>query len=175
MDAFSVSIVNGLKESKMRFRKMLVTAATFAVFQAVMPLTGWLCVHTVVKRFKMFEGIVPWISLALLLYIGIKMLAEGIRSRKYGVQVDSEINSATLFVQGVATSLDALSVGFAIAEYGFTMALVCSLIIAGVTFFICLAGVKIGKKVGMGISGKADIAGGIILILIGIEIFIRHI
>ena len=77
-----------------------------------------------------------------------------------------------LLVQGVATSIDALSVGFTISEYGFFMAVICALIIAVVTFIICMAGLYIGKKVGTKLAGKANILGGVILIFIGIEIFI---
>ena len=85
----------------------------------------------------------------------------------------SELSFKTLMLQGVATSIDALSVGFTISEYGLTMALVCSLIIAVVTFAICIVGLIIGKKYGDLFSNKAEIIGGIILIGIGIEIFVK--
>ena len=84
----------------------------------------------------------------------------------------AELSAGALFMQGVATSIDALSVGFTISEYGWLMALVASLIIAAVTFFICMAGLRIGKKFGTQLSGKANILGGVILIGIGLEIFI---
>ena len=80
-----------------------------------------------------------------------------------------------LLVQGIATSIDALSVGFTIAEYEISMAVVCVLIIAVVTFVICLLGVMIGKKFGTGFSGRATVLGGVILVLIGIEIFVTGI
>jgi len=170
MDAFSVSMANGLHEPKMGKSKQLKIAGTFAVFQAVMPMTGWVCVHTIVELFSAFENLIPFIALALLGYIGGKMLYEGIRG---GEESEAEaLGAGALFVQGVATSIDALSVGFTIAEYGWLMALVCSLIIATVTFFICFAGVEIGKRFGTKLSGKASILGGVILIGIGIEIFV---
>jgi len=173
MDAFSVSMANGLHEPKMSKSKETKIAGTFALFQAVMPMTGWVCVHTIVELFSAFEPLIPWIALALLGCIGGKMLFEGIRG---GEEAEAEaLGAGALFVQGVATSIDALSVGFTIAEYGWLMALVCSLIIATVTFFICFAGVEIGKRFGTKLSGKASILGGVILIGIGIEIFVSGI
>ena len=171
MDAFSVSLANGLNEPCMKGRKMTLTAGIFAVFQGMMPMIGWICVHTVVQYFKSFEVLIPWIALALLSWIGGKMLWEGIHCKCE----DCDCKKATLsmlLVQGVATSIDALSVGFTIAEYNWVMALVSALIIAAVTFVICLGGLYIGKKAGTRMAGKAGILGGSILILIGLEIFI---
>ena len=173
MDAFSVSMANGLHDPKMSVRRMCIIAGAFGVFQAVMPMTGWICVHTIVELFSSFEVFIPWIALALLGYIGGKMLVEGIRGEETEEAI--ELSAGALFVQGVATSIDALSVGFTISEYGWLMALVCSLIIATVTFFICIAGLRIGKKFGTKLAGKASILGGIILISIGLEIFLTGI
>lgn len=170
MDAFSVSMANGLHDPKMSVRRMCIIAGTFGVFQAVMPMTGWICVHTIVELFSSFEMFIPWIALILLAYIGGKMLVEGIRGEETEEAI--ELSAGALFVQGVATSIDALSVGFTISEYGWLMALVCSLIVATVTFFICEAGLSLGKKFGTKLSGKASILGGVILIGIGLEIFI---
>ena len=169
MDAFSVSMANGLHEPNMSKSKGVKVAGTFAVFQAVMPMAGWICVHTIVELFSSFEQFIPWIALILLGYIGGKMLIEGIRGEE--TEEAEELSAGALFVQGVATSIDALSVGFTISEYGWLMALVCSLIIAAVTFVICEAGLSIGKKFGTRLSGKASILGGVILIGIGLEIF----
>ena len=171
MDAFSVSMANGLNEPAMKRKKMCLIALVFAFFQALMPMTGWICVHTVVQYFTAFEKFIPWIALGLLGFIGGKMLIEGIKNKDEEVEV-SGVGFSALLVQGVATSIDALSVGFTIADYGFVMALVCSLIIAFVTFFICIAGLVIGKKFGTKLSNKASILGGVILIFIGLEIFI---
>ena len=173
MDAFSVSLANGLHDPHMSRRRGAIIAGTFGVFQAVMPMTGWLCVHTIVELFSAFERFVPWIALALLGYIGGKMLMEGIKGEE--AEEAAELSAGALFMQGVATSIDALSVGFTISEYGWLMALVCSLIVATVTFFICEAGLSLGKKFGTKLSGKASVLGGVILIGIGLEIFISGI
>ena len=174
MDAFSVSLANGLNEPEMKNKKMCGIAGVFAFFQALMPMIGWICVHTIVQYFQAFEKLIPWIALILLGFIGGKMLKEGIKNEESETE-DNKVDLMALLVQGVATSIDALSVGFTIAEYGVIMAIVCALIIAFVTFFICLAGLIIGKKVGTKISNKASIFGGVILIFIGFEIFIKGI
>ncbi len=171
MDAFSVSLANGLNEPHMRQNKSCGIAGVFAFFQALMPMTGWICVHTIVEYFHAFEKFIPWISLILLVFIGGKMVVEGIRSKGDDVE-KTKLGFGTLMVQGVATSIDALSVGFTISEYGFVMALTASLIIAVITFFICITGLVIGKKFGTKFSNKASILGGVILIAIGLEIFI---
>ena len=170
MDAFSVSFANGLNEPAMKRKKICGIAGVFAFFQAIMPMIGWICVHTVLRYFKAFEKCIPWIALILLLFIGGKMLIEGIKSRKN--EIDSpKVGIAGLLIQGLATSIDALSVGFTIAEYNFIMAIVCSLIISIVTFFICVTGLWIGKKFGTKYAHNATIFGGAVLIVIGLEIF----
>ena len=171
MDAFSVAMANGIREPKMKGGKMCGIAGIFAIFQGLMPLIGWICIHTIVQYFAAFQDWIPWIALALLGYIGGKMLYEGIKSQSCPV-VPAALGFGALLVQGVATSIDALSVGFTIAEYLLPMALLCALIIAAVTFIICLVGLYIGKKAGSCLSGKAGIVGGAILIIIGLEIFI---
>ena len=171
MDAFSVSLANGLNEPCMRKQKMCGVAGVFAFFQAIMPMIGWICVHTIVQCFKAFEKCIPWIALLLLLFIGGKMLVEGIKN-KDGENEKTKVGIAALLIQGVATSIDALSVGFTIAEYELVMAVVCALIIAVVTFVICMAGLTIGKKFGTKFANKATIFGGVILIVIGVEIFV---
>ena len=171
MDAFSVSLANGLNEPCMKKNRMCLIAGIFAFFQALMPLLGWLCIHTIAQAFSAFEKLIPWIALALLCFIGGKMLLDGIQNQQEECGAGAVTFSA-LLVQGVATSIDALSVGFTIAEYGWLMALVCALIIAAVTFIICMGGLIIGRKFGTKMAGKASILGGVILILIGIEIFI---
>lgn len=170
MDAFSVSMANGLNEPCMKKKKILGIAGTFAAFQMLMPLIGWICVHTIATHFEAFQKFIPWIALALLGYIGGKMIAESKEECECGEC--TKLTFATLMIQGVATSIDALSVGFTISDYGFVMALVCSCIIALVTFFICVSGVIIGKKFGTKLAGKASILGGVILIIIGLKIFI---
>ncbi len=189
MDAFSVSMTNGLNEPNMRHRRMCAIAGVYAFFQYAMPMIGWICVHTIVNIFSNFQKFIPWIALVLLLYIGGKMIIEAIIESKKAKKAlagkenpeqnkDSEIKKLTpgvLLLQGIATSIDALSVGFTIAEYNPVMANIASLIIAIVTFGICMVGLKIGKKAGEKLANKGDIVGGIILIAIGIEIFIKGI
>ena len=174
MDAFSVSLANGLSETNMRRRRMCAIAGVYAAFQAAMPLIGWVCVHTVVNAFKSFERLIPWIALTLLSYIGIKMILDGVR-HKDGWEKPRKLTVTVLLLQGLATSIDALSVGFAIPDYGFLKAVIYVLIIAAVTFVICMAGLAIGKKFGTFLSNKAEILGGVILLGIGIEIFLTGI
>lgn len=173
MDAFSVSLANGLNEPKMRKRKVMITASVFAFFQALMPLIGWFCVCKIAQYFHFFEAMIPWIALILLGAIGGNMLLDGIKGESEEVE-HSYLGWKVLIVQGIATSIDALSVGFTIADYTLTMALICALVIAIVTFMICVGGVFIGKRFGMRLANRATILGGIILIAIGLEIFISN-
>ena len=202
MDAFSVSMANGLNEPEMDRKKELLIAGAFGVFQTLMPLIGWVLVHTAMNTFQQIQKFIPWIALILLCWIGGKMIAEGVQSHKEA-QPESAVLDGTpggntaaagnpaapatdpvkpavklglwaLFVQAVATSIDALSVGFTIAEYDFSHALAETVIIGVVTFIISYAGIRIGKKFGTHLSGKASILGGVILILIGVEIFVTH-
>ncbi len=171
MDAFSVSLANGLNEPCMKKPRMCMIAGVFAFFQALMPILGWLCIHTIAQTFTAFQKLIPWIALALLCYIGGKMLLDGIKNQQEECGAGA-VTFGALLVQGVATSIDALSVGFTIADYNWLMALCCALIIAAVTFIVCTAGLVIGRKFGTRLAGKASILGGVILILIGLEIFI---
>lgn len=179
MDAFSVSIANALSESQMKKSRMCFIAGVYAFFQFAMPMIGWICVHTIVEYFERFDDFIPWIALALLLWIGGKMIWEAVHGEDdCGADGEEKLSAvkltfATLMIQGVATSIDALSVGFTIADYGLLMALVASLLIAGVTFAICMTGLLIGKKAGDKLGAKATIAGGLILVGIGIEIFVK--
>ena len=176
MDAFSVSMANGLNEPKMKSGRISLIAGCYGFFQFAMPMIGWICVHTIVVYFQKFEKFIPWIALILLLYIGGKMLIEGIKGDDdENSDTEKRLGFGTLIVQGIATSIDALSVGFTIADYGALMAVVASVIIAVVTFGICIGGLIIGKTVGNKISNKATILGGVILIGIGIEIWVRGI
>ncbi len=175
MDAFSVSLANGLHEPQMKRGRICAIAGVYAFFQFIMPMIGWVCVHTIVEAFSAFEKLIPWIALLLLLYIGGKMLLEGWKERKSSDEelLHDAASKKDLMVQGIATSIDALSVGFAIAEYNAVMALSAGLIIAAVTFVICVGGLLIGRKAGTKLSWKASILGGCILIAIGLEIFLK--
>ena len=175
MDAFSVSLADGLDAPCMRVRKMCAIAGLFAFFQALMPMLGWVCVHTVVQVFGVLEKFIPWIALILLCWIGGGMLKEGLEKKEEEEACKINVGLGVLLTQGVATSIDALSVGFTIAEYDWFAAIVCALVIAAVTFVICMAGLAIGKRFGTKFAGKASILGGVILIAIGIEIWLTNI
>ena len=171
MDAFSVSVANGLRNPHMHTSRRMIIAGTFGCFQTVMPLLGWFCVHSIAEAFQAFQPYIPWIALVLLAFIGGKMIWEGLHDQSEA----ESLQGGALFIQGLATSIDALSVGFTIAEYELIFAVTESLIIGIVTFGLCLAGLLLGGRIGSRISGKAGIVGGIILILIGTEIFVTGI
>ncbi len=178
MDAFSVSLANGLNDSKMRLGRMCGIAGIFAFFQALMPMLGWICVTTVANVFCAFSKYIPWIALILLCFIGGKMLFEGIQSARRSAEGEApeasgRVGFAALLLQGVATSIDALSVGFTVSEHDFLHALICAAIIAAVTFIICMGGLYVGKTFGTRLSNAASILGGSILIFIGFWILIK--
>lgn len=183
MDACAVSMSNGLAEPKMKLGKIFTIAGFFGVFQIIMPIFGYLAVTvlsaTLGENFtRIFGYLVPWIALTLLLILGIKMIVEGIKegkdSNKENEESVKKLTIGGLFVQAIATSIDALSVG---VIYGNVIPLEANttfLIIGIVTFGISVAAVFIGKKFGTIFSNKATIAGGIILCAIGLEIFFSH-
>ena len=176
MDAFSVSVANAIADPGMKHAQRLRIAGCFALFQILMPLLGWLCVRTIAESFTAFQKFIPWIALLLLLYIGGKMLLEGIRGRaEEEAEEKKALGHGTLLLQGVATSIDALSVGFTIEEYPFSAALTESLIIGAVTLAICLCGLFLGRTIGRKLDRIAPILGGLILIGIGVEIFLTGI
>ncbi len=192
MDAFSVSIANALHEPKMRESRKIAIAGTFAFFQFLMPMIGWICVREILDLFTSFQKFIPWIALILLAWIGGKMIAEGVEKERAGQGKTGKDNAAEgrveeqqkiagkntamiLFWQGIATSIDALSTGFAFADYTPWQALISALIIAAETYLICRVGIRIGRRLGRPESGKTSILGGVILVLIGIEIFIKGI
>lgn len=174
MDAFSVSLANGLNEPKMKKGRMCGVAGIFSFFQFAMPMLGWVCVSKVAQYFSAFEKLIPWIALLLLGYIGGSMLYEGIKNKDAEGEKPA-VGIKGLLVQGIATSIDALSVGFTISDHNLYEALLACLLIGVVTFFICFAGLFIGKKAGTRLAGKAGILGGVILIFIGFEMFFTNI
>lgn len=187
MDAFSVSIANGLREPHMTLGRMCAIAGVYAWFQAMMPVTGWFLVGAAAEQFRWFARCVPWIGAGLLGWIGAKMLAEGLRGGDSGLQPADEsdamgncendsaavLTPGALLLQGVATSIDALSVGFALASYRTGEALTASAVIAAVTFCLCMGGLKIGRRFGELLSDRASVCGGLILIGIGVEMLLR--
>ena len=174
IDAFSVSLANGLNEPCMKMRKMCTIAGLFAFFQALMPFLGWVLITTVLNYFEAFQVFIPWIALALLGFIGGKMLYEGIKNKDCECECGcTSLTVGALIVQGIATSIDALSAGLNFTSYDLFGAIVAAVVIALVTFMICLTGVFLGKKTGTKLAGKAGILGGVILIVIGIWIFAK--
>ena len=175
MDAFSVSLANGLNEPKMTKKKMLAVSGTFGVFQGLMPLIGWFLVTQLTSVFNTIQPFIPWAALALLLFIGGKMLYEGLKpcDCEDGEEdcCEHKLTLTALLLQGVATSIDALSVGLTMPDLNFFEALLESAIIAFLTFAICFAGIEIGKRFGTKLESKAAILGGVILIAIGFKIF----
>lgn len=174
MDACAVSMANGLNDPNMQVRKVVLVALIFAFFQALMPMIGWICVRTVAQQFDKFTVAIPYIALALLGFIGGKMIYEGVTHKENSSEQQSHKNltAVVLLTQAVATSIDALSVGFTVSSYDVWQALTSVAIIALVTFAICVGGVYVGKKFGTKLGNKAEIFGGIILIGIGLEILI---
>ncbi|WP_029231120.1 manganese efflux pump MntP [Butyrivibrio sp. VCB2006] len=193
MDAFSVSLANGFADHNMKRSRKIQIAGCYAVFQFAMPVIGWFLVHNAATFFEGFQKFIPWIALILLAIIGGKMLVEGILDRraernckgglecnkcsiescrKYGIDPEAgSISNKVLFMQGIATSIDALSVGFTISEYHIVQTLLSAFIIGGVTYVVCYVGLKLGIVFGTKLASRAKIIGGLILIGIGIEIF----
>lgn len=174
MDAFSVSVADAIAEPCMKKRKMIYIPLVFALFQALMPLFGWFCVHSLVGYFSFIERFIPFVSFGLLALIGINMIKEGVCCKGEEGCV-GKLCIGVLLAQGIATSIDALSVGLKLSEYGTLQAVISALIIAAVTFVICFAGIVIGKKVGDKLSSKAQMLGGGILVLMGIKFLIEGI
>ncbi len=172
MDAFSVSLADGLREPRMGRRKTFFIAGIFAGFQFLMPLTGWVCLHTILETFWIFAIWIPRIAPFLLLCLGADMIHE-----KNSCEALSPLRAdlRQLLLQGAATSVDALSAGFTLADCEFPTALTCCLIIAAVTFFLCLGGLQLGRRFGTKLSRHAALLGGAILIFLGGRLFLEAI
>lgn len=183
MDACAASMSNGLSEPYMKRKKSFLIAGLFGFFQILMPILGYLIItilsSTLGENFsKVFGYFVPWIALILLLFLGIKTIVEGVQEGKENETIESKkvknITFEYLLLQAVATSIDALSVGIIYGNVKPLEAYLTFAIVGLVTFGICIAAVYIGKKFGTLFANKATIAGGIILIGIGLEIFFTH-
>lgn len=183
MDACAASMSNGLSEPYMKRKKSFLIAGLFGFFQILMPILGYLTItllsSTLGDSFsKVFGYFMPWIALILLLFLGIKTIVEGVQEGKENETIESKkvknITFGYLLLQAVATSIDALSVGIIYGNVKPLEAYLTFAIVGLVTFGICIAAVYIGKKFGTLFANKATIAGGIILIGIGLEIFFTH-
>ncbi|MBQ6986496.1 MAG: manganese efflux pump [Oscillibacter sp.] len=165
MDAFTVSLADGLREPGMSRRRMCAVAGVYGLFQALMPLAGRGLVRLAAVRFAWFQRRIPLVGGALLLLVGADMLRARPAARP--------LNRSTLLAQGLATSVDALSAGFAVASYGLLRALSACAIIAAVTFFDCLAALSLGKRFGLLFARQASVCGGLLLMGIGLEMLLR--
>lgn len=174
MDAFAVSVTNGMTKKNVTLGWTVGIAACFGLFQGLMPTLGYFLGSTFTQYITRFDH---FVALILLGFIGGKMLLDGI---KCGDECDMSVTTLTLgalLVQGVATSIDALAVGvsFAAVMDSMTLALAAAGIITVTTFLFSFVGVLIGKKFGDVLNNKAQIVGGLILIAIGVKIFVDHV
>ena len=169
MDAFAVSVCKGLSMKKMSWKKAIIIALYFGIFQALMPVIGYALGIGFEESIKFIDH---WIAFGLLAFIGGNMIKESLSKDEDDNQND-DVNFKTMVVLAVATSIDALAVGVTFAFLNVNLILVIS-IIGVLTFIISLLGVKIGNVFGDKFEKKAELAGGIILILIGLKILLEH-
>lgn len=173
MDACAVSISNGMCYGNIKKKQILTTAIAFGFFQAFMPILGYIIGSTFSETISFLDH---WIALILLGFIGGKMVIEALKELKYPeacLNVDKNLTFKTLLLQAIATSIDALAVGigFAVIKVDIISA---ALSIGLITFINSVIGSSLGKKFGEMFKQKAEILGGLILIIIGIKIFIEH-
>lgn len=172
MDAFAVSLSNGMSIKRVGAKEGLLIAGTFGLFQGVMPLLGYLAGQTFGEYIREYDH---WIAAVLLGYIGLKMVLDAVKELRGGDEVAllKTLRVKLLLVQAVATSIDALAVGvsFAVIQVDIWWA---ASVIAGTTFLCCIVGVFLGKKCSTYLKQKAEIFGGAILILIGVKILLEH-
>ena len=172
MDAFSVSISNGLCMKKASVKDAVKIGLFFGIAQGIMPLIGY-----VFGNFfqKFIESVDHWIAFVILFFIGLKMISEAVEKiKKNDKEVCEILTTKKLFIQAIATSIDALAVGISFVAMKEIKILNAVSIIALITFLMCFVGVFIGKKVGNTFKEKAEILGGLILIGIGTKILIEH-
>ena len=173
VDAFLISLAGGVNEPNAKRGKILASALVFAQFQLAAPLIGRLCVRTVAERFLFFKECLSGIALAVLLFLGIKMLVEGLRQSKSKDGEKPKSGIGALLLSAAVSSVDALSMGFTIAEYSLWTAVAGAGIIAAITFIAYTAGFFIGRKFGTRLADKAMVIGGILFIVMALEVFIR--
>ena len=172
VDAFLISLAGGVNEPNAKRGKILASALVFALFQLAAPLIGRLCVRTVAERFLFFKECLSGIALAVLLFLGIKMLVEGLRQNNKDEEKPKS-GIGALLLRAAVSSVDALSMGFTIAGYSLWTAVAGAGIIAAITFIAYTAGFFIGRKFGTRLADKAMVIGGILFIVMALEVFIR--
>ncbi|MBQ7794630.1 MAG: manganese efflux pump [Clostridia bacterium] len=170
MDAFSVSVSDGIILGKPKISEAVKIALFFGVFQFIMPVLGYLAGTTFASVIEAFDH---WVAFALLGLIGGKMIYEAISESDLDKKTDNPLGFKTLLILAIATSIDALAVGVTFATVA-SPVLISSAIIGVVTFFVCTLGVYLGSRCGDIFGNKAEIAGGVILIVIGLKILIEH-
>lgn len=167
MDAFAVSVASGMASRNLRAGEALFIALTFGLFQGIMPLAGYLACSAFSS---MIRSVDHWVALILLGTIGIKMIRDALCEKG---EAPKAFSCRLILLQGVATSIDALTMGVSFAAMQVQIGLAASLI-AGVTLVCCLAGVRIGKRCHGLLQNRAQLFGGCILLLIGVKIFLEH-
>ena len=176
MDAFAVSVSSGVGIRNLRFFHALRASFFFGLFQFLMPMTGWYLGSAFVSHIEAFDH---WVVFGLLAFIGGKMLFEAIRQGKDSGPEAERRNAAdirnikTLLLLSVATSIDALAAGIGLGILGHGVWLSAALI-GGITFAVCLCGFEFGRRIGAMLEKWAQIAGGLVLIAIGVKILIQH-
>ena len=171
MDAFAVSICKGLSMKKATLKAEMICGAWFGGFQGLMPLIGFFLGTLFAGVIEAFDH---WVAFGLLAIIGINMLREAFEKGCDCEEQDADLSFKTMFVMAVATSIDAMAVGISLAMAGNVNIWTAILLIGVTTFVLSAAGVKIGNVFGSRFEKKAQIAGGVILILLGAKILLEH-
>ena len=171
MDAFAVSICKGLSMKSVSLREGSICGAWFGGFQALMPLIGFFLGTLFAGAIEAFDH---WVAFGLLAIIGINMLKEAFETCDCCEEHNADLSVKTMFVMAVATSIDALAVGISLAMAGSVNIFAAVLLIGVITFVMCVLGVKIGNVFGSRFEKKAQVAGGVILILLGVKILLEH-
>lgn len=170
MDAFAVALGKGLSMRALNIKGGMIIAAFFGFFQMLMPVIGWILSSAFQKYIEAFDH---WIAFGLLMFLGVRMIIEAVRKNDDESIAEYRVDIKELLLLAVATSIDALAVGITFAFLKVNIwSSIC--IIGPITFAISLAGVFIGHKFGVRFKEKAEIAGGLILCLIGIKILLEH-
>ena len=169
MDAFSVSVCKGLSMKQLNRRGAVMTALFFGVFQGVMPLIGYLLGSRFMEEIEAFDH---WVAFVILAIIGGKMIFEALTEKEEDSSEEYRLDYRELFILAVATSIDALAVGLVFAATDVNL-LVSVSVIGLVTFVLSLGGVIIGHRFGSRYEKKAEIAGGVILVLIGLKLLLE--
>ncbi len=170
MDAFAVAVCKGLSTTALKPKHYAITGAWFGGFQALMPTIGFF-IGSVFSKY--IESIDHWVILALLCLIGFNMIKEGLSKCETGCDCDASFNFKNMLIMAIATSIDALAVGITFALSGANIWF-GALLIGAITFSLSAVGLKVGNIFGVKYKSKAEIAGGIILILIGVKILLEH-